>query len=60
MIYQLKVRKSGSEIYSHDILVQADHSFSDQVRSAMNTFRINFPDVSLMDDDVEFVISKQL
>lgn len=58
MIYRVVITKAGQAIFSHDILMQVGFSFSDQFQSAMETFRKNYPDVSLMDDDVELKMGK--
>lgn len=58
MIYRVKVTKGGQTIFSHDILLQDDHSFEDQFHAAMAKFRQNFPEVALSDDDVELRLDK--
>ncbi|EJN04244.1 hypothetical protein PMI41_01883 [Phyllobacterium sp. YR531] len=58
MIYQVQVLKSGTVFFSHELLLQVGYSFSDQFSSAMDTFRMNYPDVNLMDEDVEVKLGR--
>lgn len=58
MIYRLQISKAGQTIFSHDIVLAPNVSFADQFRSAMDTFRENFPGVSLLDDDVSLNLLK--
>ncbi len=41
MIYAVMVTKAGEVIFSHDIVLEKDRDFQEDVNTAMNTFRRN-------------------
>lgn len=59
IIYTVIVRKAGKPIFEHDISMQKDRSFSADVHGALERFRQGFPNVSLLDDDVDMSIAKK-
>lgn len=59
LIYTVSVIKAGQNIYSHDIMLDASRSFAADVHEALDYFRKNFSEISLLDDDVELSIRKQ-
>lgn len=59
MIYVVTVTKAGAVIFTHDILLNADRSFADDISEALQTFRTNYPGILLIDEDVDMSITKK-
>ena len=59
MIYTLIITKDGKTIFSHDIAVSPDEPFSSDVCEAFETFRMNFKETSLMEENVAIRFEKK-
>ena len=59
ILYTVAVTKSGNVVFEHDIAVDATRSFAEDVHDAMENFRKNFGNISLLDDDVHLSIKRK-
>lgn len=59
MLYVFEVKVSGNVIFSHDILLIETVPFDQQIKSALDTFHKNFPEVRLLGENVSWSIYKK-
>lgn len=59
IIYTLSIWKAGKLLFSYDIVLVEGVPFDAQWHEAYDTFRREYPDVSLMDDDVDFSTTRK-
>ena len=52
VIYELTVTQAGTMIFRCDLVMETARTFADDLHAALDTFRHNFPHVSLLDEEV--------
>jgi hypothetical protein len=52
VIYTLIITKDGEPIFSHDVPIADDHPFAQEVAAALDTFRMDFKETSLLEEDI--------
>lgn len=59
MIYTMIITKDGKPIFSYDVPIADDHPYAQEVAEALDTFRMDFRETSLLEEDIAIRFEKR-
>ena len=59
MVYTMVITKDGKPIFTYAVTVPDDHAYAAEVAEALDTFRMDFKETSLLEEDIAISFEKQ-
>ena len=59
MVYTMVITKDGKPIFTYAVTVPDDHAYAAEVAEALDTFRMDFKETSLLEEDIAIRFEKQ-
>ena len=59
MVYTMIITKDGKPIFTYAVTVPEDHAYAAEVAEALDTFRMDFKETSLLEEDIAISFEKQ-
>jgi hypothetical protein len=59
VVYTMVITKDGKPIFTYAVTIPDDHAYAAEVAEALDTFRMDFKETSLLEEDIAISFEKQ-